>query len=207
MQMQVFRSVDCANHYVLCCGDASTLSSAQETLFRQRELISVIYEQVADGLILVDDQGLIEHVNPIGLELLQSSETAMLRAPIADWLMFVDDTGEQLSCPATEAMRRGTLVSLPENAQLKVGDRSPVAAMTSAMPLRNRKNDLVGVVVIFRAVSEARRMSSRLAWQSMHDSLTQLANRRQLESELAQLIEQTACIPTHYCISISTTSL
>ena len=191
MQVQVFRSAENANHYILCCGDASTLSSAQETLFRQRELISVIYEQVADGLILMDDQGLIEHVNPVGLELLQSTETAMFHGRVSDWLMFVDENGEPLPCPASEALRRGTLVNLPENAQLKVGDRAPVAAMASAMPLRNRKNDLVGVVVILRAVNEARRMSSRLAWQSMHDPLTQLANRRQLESELAQLIEQT----------------
>ncbi|UTW44303.1 EAL domain-containing protein [bacterium SCSIO 12696] len=191
MQIQVFRAVQTPGHYVLCCGDLSNLSSAQETLFRQRELISIIYEQVADGLILVDDQGLMEHVNPVGLELLHSSETNLLHGKVSRWLTFVDDSGEPLACPASEALRRGTLVNLPEGAQLKVADYPPVSAMASAMPLRNRKNDLVGVVVIFRAVSESRRMSSRLAWQSMHDPLTQLANRRQLVADLAQLIEQT----------------
>ncbi|MDM3871447.1 EAL domain-containing protein [Porticoccus sp. W117] len=203
MQVQVFRSVQHPGHYVLCCGDLSNLSSAQETLFRQRELISIIYEQVADGLILVDDQGLIEHVNPVGLELLHSSETNLLHGKVSHWLTFVDESGEPLSCPASEALRRGTLVSLPEGAQLQAPDHPPVNAMASAMPLRNRKNDLVGVVVIFRAVSESRRMSSRLAWQSMHDPLTQLANRRQLMADLAQLIERTQnSLDTHTLLYI-----
>lgn len=203
MQVQVFRSVNNASDYVLCCGDMSNLSSAQETLFRQRELISIIYEQVADGLALVDDQGLIEHINPVGLELLHSSEASLLHMKVDQGLVFVDDDGNPVPCPAVEALRRGTVVNLPEGAQLRVAGYPDVSAMALAMPLRNRTNDLVGAVVIFRAVSESRRMSSRLAWQSMHDPLTQLANRRQLMADLAQLLEQTqGSLDTHTLLYI-----
>lgn len=191
IQVDIFHSAAHKEGYVLCCRDASVLNDANETLFRQRELISAIYEQVADGLLLADDQGLVEHINPVGLELLHLSDRAVENLLVSELLSFCTEQGDALPCPATEALSRGTAVNLPEGAQLQHSGREPVTMMATATPLRNRENRLVGVVVVFRAVSEARRVSSRLAWQSLHDPLTQLPNRRQLERELATTIEQT----------------
>ncbi|WIO74068.1 EAL domain-containing protein [Porticoccaceae bacterium LTM1] len=187
VQVQAFRSVTHSDNYVVTVRDATALCSTQESLFRQRELISAVFGQVADGLLMTDDQGLVEHVNPVGKELLRTNDaTGML---VKELLTFSDDTGRQLPCPASEALSRGTVVSLPEGAHLSIPGQDPVSMMATATPLRNRRNELVGVVVVFRAVSESRRLSSKLTWQSLHDPLTQLPNRRQLEAELARLIE------------------
>ncbi len=189
MEMQVFRSVGNSGSFVLCCSDSSALSSAEETLFRQRELFSAVYEQVADGIMLADDQGLIEHINPVGLKLLQVTEASVVGKLAQEILTFASADGDRLPCIANEALTRGTAVTLPESAQLVLDGSDPVPTMATATPLRNRENELAGVVIVFRAASEARRVSSRLAWQSLHDPLTQLANRRHLESELVRAIE------------------
>lgn len=188
IEIHIFCAVENTNRYVLCCNDASPLSVAQETLFRQRELFSAIYEQVADGILLTDDQGLIEHINPVGCKLLQVVESAVVGRLVTDVLTFAGEDGEPIPCIATEALTRGTVVNLPESGQLLAGG-DWVAVMATATPLRNRENELAGMVVVFRAASEARRVSSRLAWQSSHDPLTQLANRRYLESELVRAID------------------
>jgi diguanylate cyclase (GGDEF)-like protein len=44
-------------------------------------------------------------------------------------------------------------------------------------------------LVIFRPLSEARRVSSRLRWQSMHDTLTGLPNRKSLAERIQRAIE------------------
>src|SRR5690606_20397888 len=46
-----------------------------------------------------------------------------------------------------------------------------------------------GCVIVMRAVSESRRISSRLSWHETHDPLTQLANRRQMENEVIRAID------------------
>ncbi|MEM6434536.1 MAG: EAL domain-containing protein, partial [Cyanobacteria bacterium P01_D01_bin.115] len=58
----------------------------------------------------------------------------------------------------------------------------------SAAPIRNSTGEIIGTVLVFHDVTEARRLSKQLTWQATHDELTGLFNRRGFEAQLAELL-------------------
>ena len=166
-----------------------TLQSANlEALFHQRKLINTVFSQVVDGILLTDRHGLVEHLNPIGMELLGINDPQPNRY-IDDLMTLLSESGEPVESPCRSALTRGKPVSVVDNAMLSVPGQQPFPVVATATPLRNRLNQVTGTVLVFRSVSEARRISTRLTWQATHDPLTQLANRRQLENEILRSID------------------
>ena len=71
---------------LLVCRDKSGELDRENALLRERELFAALYSEVADGVALVDAQGLIEGVNPVGLEMLGLRQTELHNQP-ADQLI------------------------------------------------------------------------------------------------------------------------
>ncbi len=59
----------------------------------------------------------------------------------------------------------------------------------SAAPIRGRDGTLLGVVLVFRDVTEARHLSQKVSYQASHDALTGLINRREFERRLSRVLE------------------
>lgn len=174
--------------WVVLLQDVTLDSANLEALFHQRKLISTVFSQVVDGILLTDRHGLVEHLNPIGMELLGFNDPQPNRY-VDELLPLVNEAGEAVESPCLSALARGKAVSVPENTLLKVPGQEPLQIVATATPLRNRLNDITGTVLVFRSISEARRVSTRLTWQATHDPLTQLANRRFLENEILKSID------------------
>jgi len=69
-------------------------------------------------------------------------------------------------------------------------DGVEVAIEDSAAPIRDRRGQTTGAVMVFRDVSMARTMSLRMAYLAQHDSLTELPNRVLLDDRLTQAMAQ-----------------
>ncbi|MDP3689360.1 MAG: EAL domain-containing protein, partial [Sulfurimicrobium sp.] len=67
-------------------------------------------------------------------------------------------------------------------------------------PICNRSGDVIGAVVVFHDVSHARQMANQLSWQAAHDALTGLANRREFERLLQELIDSAAVDGKHHAV-------
>ncbi|MEL6964700.1 MAG: EAL domain-containing protein [Pseudomonadota bacterium] len=65
-------------------------------------------------------------------------------------------------------------------------------------PYREEDGTVAGAVVTHRDVTEAHRMSERLAYQASHDELTELLNRRTFEHHLHAVINETV---SHGCLA------
>lgn len=183
-----FQSAAKREGWVVLFRDVTLDSANLEALFHQRKLISTVFSQVVDGILLTDRHGLVEHLNPIGMELLGFHDPQPDRY-VDELLPLVNEAGEVVESPCLSALARGKVVSVPENTLLKVPGQEPLQIVATATPLRNRLNDISGTVLVFRSISEARRVSTRLTWQATHDPLTQLANRRLLENEILKSID------------------
>lgn len=188
LRVAVYESVSGGKSYTLECRDMSRQLGTQDTLLRQRELLAAVYSQVADGIALVDQRGLIEHVNAVGLEMLGLRTGQAQGIAAAEAIRMSDSRGGDIN-PCGECLSRGSVFSTPENCQLLVDGRGPANVMATATPLRDRRNRLNGCVLVFRTVEESRRVSNRLSWQVDHDPLTELPNRRLLEDLLVKAID------------------
>ena len=187
-QVTVCGSLRRDEDFVLWCRDISSLTDHREALKRQRELLTAVFSQVADGIVLTDAGGVVEQINPVGLELLGLGPQQGQGQTIQSFLQMQDERGGHID-PCGEALRRGSTCLTPDNTRLLVKQRAPIEISGSATPLRDRRNRITGCVLVFRTIDQAKRMSSRLSWQSDHDPLTQLPNRRFLEARLANAIE------------------
>ena len=190
LKVSVYPSVRQQGLIVLVCRDVSRQLGTQNTLLRQRELLATVYSQVADGIALLDGDGLVEQINPVGLEMLGLRAGQGQSQPVESVVSMSDDKGRGVN-PCREALNRGSVCTTPENTRLLVAGREPANITGTATPLRDRHNRLNGCVLVFRTVEESRRVSNRLSWQVGHDPLTQLPNRRFLEDQLVKAIDAT----------------
>lgn len=175
---------------VLLCEDISSQSGALDTIKRQREMLAAVFGQVADGIALVDRDGFIEQINPVGLAMLGIRAGQEQGVPVETLIAMEDGRGESIN-PSHEALSCGSVYTTPDDTFLHVQERSrePIRISATATPLRDRDNSLTGCMLVYRTIEQARRVSSRLSWQSDHDALTQLPNRQFLENQLIKAIE------------------
>ena len=61
----------------------------------------------------------------------------------------------------------------------------------SVAPIRSESGEVFGAVLVFRDVSEQRRLSEDLIYRATHDALTELVNRAELERRLERTLGQT----------------
>ncbi|OUS17384.1 hypothetical protein A9Q88_03850 [Gammaproteobacteria bacterium 50_400_T64] len=191
LKVSVFQNPLQDNTLTLVCEDFSRQQGNQDAVLAQRELLSAIYGEVADGIILLDAQGLVEHINPVAMEMLGLRVSKVEGCPADDFVMLTCGDEERAISPHGEALSRGTSCQSPEKTFLHVTGRPALQVAASATPLRDRQNQLSGCVLILRITSQAHRESVKLAWHVDHDPLTQLPNRHCLEGELTRAVELT----------------
>ncbi len=170
---------------VLLCRDASPQLTERDQSQLHRECVAALLAETADAIVLVDALGLIERVNPVALELLETVESAVVGRPVEEHLF---QQGEStLSIRA--ALAAGARVVLPRGSCLRRG--GGVLSVSGVLtPLRDGDNRLVGGVLVLRVGAAARAESRRLAWQAEHDGLTGLPNRAALAKAIAARLER-----------------
>ncbi|RLA39198.1 MAG: hypothetical protein DRQ64_07390, partial [Gammaproteobacteria bacterium] len=191
LKVSVFHNPLQDNTLTLVCEDFSHQQGNQDAVLAQRELLAAIYGEVADGIILLDAQGLVEHINPIALEMLGLRVSKVEGSPIDDLVMLTSGEEGRTIRPHQEVLSRGTSCQSPDQTFLHITGRPALQVAASASPLRDRQNHLSGCVLILRITSQAHRESVKLAWHVNHDPLTQLPNRHFLEGELTRAIDIT----------------
>ncbi len=165
--------------------------SGDETLFR------VILENVQDGVYMVDLERRIRYWSP-GAEQLSgfSSQQVVGRCCSDNILMHVDESGRYLcqdGCPLQHSMDVGQRVCDQIYMHHAEGHRVPVQVRCA--PLFGPDGVVVGAVETFSDASgeaAARERAASLEKQALLDSLTGLANRRQLEAVLAGALARQA---------------
>jgi len=125
---------------------------------------SIILNSIEDGVVLIDDQGIIRLFNPGAANI-----TGWKRddAEGLDWksvFKFADSKGEPVAedkSPFTHAMRSGQTVR-DNNANLMAKSGSTIATSFSVSPILDN-NQVTGLVGVFRDVSEERQEENQRA--------------------------------------------
>ena len=191
LKVSVFQNPLQDNTLTLVCEDISQQQGHRDAVLAQRELLAAIYGEVADAIILLDADGLVEHINPIALEMLGLRAARVEGSPIDDLVSLTSGEDGPSISPHREVLHRGSTCQSPDQTFLHVAGRPTLQVVASASPLRDRQNHLNGCVLILRITSQAHRESIKLAWHVDHDPLTQLPNRHFLEGELTRAIDIT----------------
>lgn len=176
--------------FVVNAHDISARKAAEEALYREKELAQITLESIGDAMITTDDAGRVSYLNPVA-ERLTGWKRAEAEGRALDEVFRIVSEKDRLrvDSPVDRVLHTGEITGLANNTVLIARDGREYSVEDSAAPIRARDGGLVGVVLVFRDVTEARELAHHLSWQASHDALTELANRREFEHLLTGLLQ------------------
>ncbi len=159
-------------------------------LAEEKERAHVTLNSIADAVITTDKEGKVLFMNPVAEILTGISEEEAQHKNVANFYKLVhEDTKESVPCPVAACIAKQDVIANETDHCLFRGDEQ-LSITDSAAPILDDNGEIHGAVLVFRDVSQSRALSAKLSWQALHDPLTSLANRRQFESKMKELLEK-----------------
>lgn len=160
-----------------------------QTVSRGREFLHVTLQSIGDGVITTDPQGRILWLNPVAERLTGWSPDAAEGAVIQDvFTLLNESTREPLDNPVIRCLDTERTGLSSSNALLLARDGEERSIEDSASPIVSDEGEVMGAVLVFRDVTEQRRLSGEMRYRARHDALTGLKNRVEFETRLEKLI-------------------
>lgn len=172
--------------------DITERRQMEDTLFEEKELAEVTLRSIGDAVITTNIQAQVEFLNPIAENLTGwKMEEAVGRELVDVFRVINENTREPVIDPVARCLREGRVVGLANHSVLIRRDGCEFSIDDSAAPIRNRKGEIIGTVLVFHDITEERRLSLQVAHDAIHDSLTGLVNRREFERRLERALMST----------------
>ena len=159
----------------------------QRSIEKQRESLAAILESVGEGVYGVDNDGKVTFANPATHTLLGLDESD---SPVGKNACEVFHFQEDETSDEDDQLRRAyenkeVLRSWETRFQHSSGKIIPVECTLYPLNIDGKQE---GSVVAFRDISNQKMLEERLRWQATHDHLTEIYNRRYLETQLEEEI-------------------
>jgi len=155
-------SVDGNAFYVAMIRDVTERQRFEQEIASEKENLSVTLRSIGDGVITTDLQGKIVMINNAAETLTGWTSAEAVGQPLRTVFNISIDLAAQ-----ARAQRNGIrneaqsiLLALPNNATLISQDGSERLIEQVASPIRDNKNEVAGVVLVFRDITERQRSES-----------------------------------------------
>lgn len=170
-------------------------------LIRQKERAQVTLHSIGDAVITTDADGYVEFMNPVAEAITGWSASSAVGMHLDEICVAVDNKDNKIRNVALESclLSARTVLGMT-NVRLRNSSGNIIETEQTASPIKNSNNDLLGIVVVFRDVSNAREMAKKMSWQARHDALTGLVNRREFEKKLTELIKAASQERQHHAM-------
>ncbi len=137
---------------------------AEEALAAEKERLSVTLRSIGDGVITTDTDGRIMLLNAVAEKLTGWKQKDAQGRPLAEVFNIIcEQTREPCVNPVEKVMASGQIIGLANHTALVAKDGSEHSIADSGAPIRNRESEIIGVVLVFRDVTEKNRMEEELA--------------------------------------------
>ena len=144
---------------------------------RRREIdLRITLESIGDAVIATDAAGRIVRMNPVAEELTGWDRSEATGLPLTEVFRIESaETGEPCDDPVTKVLAKGEVVGLANHTNLVARDGTSCQIADSGAPIRNAAGEIVGVVLVFRDVTEQYRIEDQLRHSQRMDAIGQLA--------------------------------
>ena len=165
------------------------LVEGQAALVFEHQRAKATLNSIGDAVLSTDIPGNVTYLNPVAERMTGWPPQEALGRPLSDVFQIVDaTTREAARNPIDEAIQLDRIVRLTPNCLLIRRDGTETAIEDSASPIHDQSGQVIGAVIVFKDVSEARAISLRAVYLAQHDFLTDLPNRMLLNDRFTQAI-------------------
>lgn len=128
---------------------------AQQSLAVEKERLAVTLRSIGDGVITTDVSGSVVLLNKVSEKLTGWSASEAVGRPLAEVFHIVNErTRAQCDNPFTKVMDSGQIVGLANHTVLISKDGTERSIADSGAPIFDEGGGMIGVVLVFRDVSE-----------------------------------------------------
>ncbi len=139
--------------------------SARKVAETARQSLATTLKSIGDGVITTDATGRITFLNPVAEQLTGWREEDARGQPIGSVFRVVSaQTYLSVEGPVERVLREGTIVGLGNHTVLIRRDGHEIPIDDSGAPIKDDGGSMVGVVLVFRNVSQKRRVEQREAF-------------------------------------------
>src|SRR5712692_972680 len=148
-----------------------------ETLLAaETERLAVTLQSIGDGVITTDTQGRIVLMNRVAQSLTGWSEAVALGRFLPEVFQIINEkTREVCENPVAKTLKTGNVIELANHTVLLAKDGGERIIADSGAPIRDKNNHMIGVVLVFRDVTEKQRLEEELLKSQKLESIGVLA--------------------------------
>jgi diguanylate cyclase (GGDEF)-like protein/PAS domain S-box-containing protein len=162
--------------------NVTTRKRVQSELAEQYERLRVTLHSIGDGVIATDAQGRVEYLNGVAERLTGWSVSAARGMPSDQVFRIVhEEHGHPCNDPVAVCLAHHRPAGVTDNAILVSRHGVRYCIEDRAAPIKDANGQTVGAVLVFRDVSEQRRLNQEMLYRATHDMLTGLYNREEFE--------------------------
>jgi two-component system cell cycle sensor histidine kinase/response regulator CckA len=173
--------------YILKPFDARELQTAIEIALYKHQMesklkaseqwLATTLRSISDAVMTTDTKGSVTFMNPVAQVLTSWRLEDAIGQPVTDILQLRQE-GEPMLCehPVMKALREGVTIDLaPHNLVLIARDGTERPIDDSVAPIRDEHGHLSGAVVVFRDITERRRLQEQLLQAQKMEAVGRLA--------------------------------
>lgn len=173
----------------LLAKEIETRKQIEHALIAEKQRAVVTLESIGDGVITTDNSARVTYLNPIAERMTGWSNLEAQNRPLLEVFKIVNESTRKLvPNPVDVVLEYGEIHGLANHTLLISKHGSEFAIEDSAAPIRDNTGEVLGVVLVFHDVSEARKMANKMTYLAEHDFLTGLPNRLLINDRLSQAL-------------------
>ena len=156
--------------------DITDRKRVELALAAERERLAVTLRSIGDGVISTDIEGRVTLINRVAEALTGWTAEEALGNPLDEVFRIINErTRESCESPVTKVLRTGRVVGLANHTALLARDGTERLIADSGAPIRDPQSQVIGVVLVFRDVTEQYRVEEELQRIDKLDSVGVLA--------------------------------
>ena len=156
----------------------------------EKERAQVTLHSIGDGVITTDNKGCIDYMNPMA-EALTGWRYHQAMGLSMEAVLHLEDeqSGIVIPDPAMRCLSEQRVIAPKTDNVLisRSGERFSIQG--TAAPMIDAQGNTIGVVLVFKDVTDSRRMQKMMVHQATHDPLTGLVNRAEFEERLEKALQ------------------
>jgi len=153
---------------------------AERKLKESEKWLATTLRSIGDALIATDKEGLVTFMNPVAESLTGWSLEESLHRELSEIFKIINrDTRLPVENPVAKVIREGSIVGLANHTRLVARNGTEIPIDDSAAPIKDDAGNIIGVILIFRDITEREQADEALRyskeqWERTFDSVPDL---------------------------------